>query len=92
MPTRIIEGKSNRTNRSVMAHELREQVAITATASPASSAAFGPDCNEVMIQSDEQVYVDVGPSPTAATNTYRIAAGGEQAWRTQPGHFVSVRT
>jgi hypothetical protein len=62
-----------------------EQTAMTATSTSAQSSAFDKATGLVCVQSDEQIYVLVAANPTATTNSYRIAAGGEQWFDCLPG-------
>jgi hypothetical protein len=70
------------------------QSAMTATGTSAQSAALNNATGLVLVQSDEQIYVKVGNNPTAATDHYRIAAGGEQFFAVQfgQGWKVAIRT
>lgn len=94
MATRIIEygGVSRNDVLPIVPKAVREQATMTATGTSAQSAATGADCDFVCVQSDEQIYVAVGASPTAATTSYRIAAGGEQFFECNPADKVAIRT
>ena len=94
MATRIIEyGGVNRNDQlPIVPKAIREQTALTATGTSAQSAATGLDCDFVCVDSDEQIYVAIGSNPTAATTSYRIAAGQNQFFEVIPGDKVAIRT
>ena len=96
MPTRFLEcaaPSSVELGLQIVPRVLLEQAAITATATAANSAAVSSaNARSVCVQSDEQIYVRVGPNPLATTNSYRIAAGGEQYFECAVGDIVSIRT
>ncbi len=96
MATRIIEyGGADRSDGLPVVpsrQKVTAQAAMTATAVSQQSAAFAQGTTLVLVQSDEQVYVSFGESPTATTNDYRIAAGGEQFFSVKDGHKVAIRT
>lgn len=94
MATRILEYDGNEVQYAmpVIPHALVEQTALTATGSTAQSAAFGASTDLICVNSDEQIYAAVGVNPTAATTSYRIAAGGEAWFAVKPGEKVAIRT
>lgn len=96
MATRILEcGEPFTGSKSlqIVPRVLLEQSAMTATGTAASSAAISSTATRcVCVQSDEQIYVKVGATPTATTNSYRIAAGSEQYFEAGVGDFISIRT
>ena len=77
-----------------------KQAAMTATGTSALSAAINAATSVVCVQSDEQIYVELsgvaGATPTATTDSYRIAAGGEQWFNITPAMAgvakVAIRT
>jgi hypothetical protein len=77
-----------------------KQPAMTATGTSARSAAVSAATALVLVQSDEQIYVEIDPlnaaTPTATTDSYRIAAGGEQYFSINPSMAgiakVAIRT
>lgn len=101
MATRIIEyggtGK-HRTGYPIVPADmfLARQAAMTATASSVASTAVGASTSLVCVQSDEQIYceIDNSAAPTATTDSYRIAAGGEQWFciTAGKGAKVAIRT
>jgi len=98
MATRIIEFGGGPINRNMpivpASQRVTSQAAITATGTSAQSSAVDAATSVVLVQSDEAVYVLLGTNPTATTNDYRIAAGGEQYFDVPPGKSwkVAVRT
>ena len=96
MPTRFLEcgpAAPSSLGLQLVPRILLEQAALTATGTAANSAAVSsPTCRLVCVQSDEQIYVKVGSAPTATTNSYRLAAGGEQYFEAGVGDFISIRT
>ncbi len=70
------------------------QTALTANGTSQQSAAVNAGTSCVCVQSDEQIYVLLGTNPTATTNDYRLAAGGEQFFSIPTGLSwkVAVRT
>lgn len=94
MATRITEYDGNEVQNSlpIVPHALVEQAAMTATGTSAQSAAFGASTDLICVNTDEQIYTAVASNPTATTNSYRIAAGGEQWFAVKPGEKVAIRT
>lgn len=94
MATRIIEcGAGARGDGlPIVPPVLVEQSAMTATGTSAQSSAFGDGTSLVIVQSDEAIYVKVGNNPTATTNSYKLAAGAEQAFTAGAGQKVAIRT
>jgi hypothetical protein len=64
-----------------------KQPAMTATGTSAKSAAFKAATGLVIVQSDEQIYCEVAADADAVAtgDSYRIAAGAEQAFSVTPG-------
>ena len=97
MPTRFLECAapiSATLNLQIVPRILLEQANMTATGTAASSAAVSSTgCRCVCVQSDEQIYVKIGPTGTNATPTsYHIAAGSEQYFECGVGDIISIRT
>jgi hypothetical protein len=97
MATRIIEygGRAAGDYPVIPASQfVKKQTAMTATATSERSSSFDAATRLVIVDSDEQVYVELGANPTATTDNLRIPAGGRaefdvpvnQAWK------VAVRT
>lgn len=90
MPTRIIEfGPSDVASMGgypvVPRSFVAKQTAFTATTSPHTSNLFNPATVLICIDTDEQVYVDVGAAPSVTTDNLRIAAGDNQWFEVTPG-------
>ena len=96
MPTRILEcaaPSAGSLGIQIVPRVLNEQAAFTASATPTSSTAVVSALTRILcVQSDEQVYVTIGKNPAVTTNSYRIAAGGEQFFECGVGDIASVRT
>ena len=96
MATRIIEyggvDRSDRLQVVPAAQHITSQTALTASGTSAQSATVNAATTVVCVQSDEAVYVATGSNPTATTNDYRIAAGGEQFFTVKASDKVAVRT
>lgn len=98
MATRIIEygGRARQGDFPVVPAEqkLVEQTPITPTTTSAQSAAFGVDTQIVCIDPDEDVYVNFGTNPTAATTSRKVYAKQQMDFAVPPGLSwkVAVRT
>lgn len=73
---------------------ITEQTALTLTTTPQNSAVFDARTNLICIQCDEASYVQLGKTPSATVNSYRIQAGQEQFFSVpvNAGWKVSART
>lgn len=68
------------------------QNALTTTGSSQQSSAFSASTVCVLVQSDEQVYVNASSAnPTATANDYRLNAGCEQYFDVKPGWKVAIK-
>ena len=97
MATRFLECAapiSATLNLQIVPRILLEQATMNATAIAASSAAISANnCRCVCVQSDEQIFVKIGPPGTNATPaSYRLAAGSEQYFECGIGDIISIRT
>lgn len=65
--------------------KVTEQTAMTATGTSAQSAAVANATGFVIVDTDEQIYVALGTSPTATANSLRIGAGSRAEFSVPPG-------
>jgi len=68
------------------------QTPITATSTSAQSSAFVATTRIVTVDSDEDVHVVTGATPTATTSHPKVKAGVAVDLWVEPGHKLAVRT